>query len=286
MKSVVEQPSKITTKTYSKKIQTLIILAVALIACTSYFDRLAHNMINESLTSAVITFGTASVLDSSLSVLKSTEFSVGVASLDIGEMLNSVSDIIDQFKHVMALALASLSLQKFLLITMSSALFNALIIISGASLLTSLWIAKVSPLRTKLTAIFKTLLVLRFSILLSVGLTIVADFMFISDQVESSEHEVTAISANISGNTTNFSLYSTEKEESAEDSSFMEGVSNSWNKVKSSVSTPKQIITNTLDSLDDAMVNFINLMVLFVLKTIFLPILFLLAVKNAIFRGL
>lgn len=258
---------------------TLLIITLVIIACSSILDKIAHETINESLSSALITFGSASLLDSVISMFKSFEVSVGVASFDIGQMLNSISDMLDLFKHTMALALASLSLQKFLLITMSSKLFNGLILASGIALLSTIWVQSLSLYKIKAIKIFKVLLIIRFAVIASVSLALVADHLFIDASIKENESQATELSQSISQKV-NIITSLPEQLEQTETKGFMEGMSDKWNSVKSSVMTPKEIITNILESIDNAMIKFINLMMLFVLKTIILPILFLVAFKK------
>jgi hypothetical protein len=258
---------------------TLLIITLVIIACSSILDKIAHETINESLSSALITFGSASLLDSVISMFKSFEVSVGVASFDIGQMLNSISDMLDLFKHTMALDLASLSLQKFLLITMSSKLFNGLILASGIALLSTIWVQSLSLYKIKAIKIFKVLLIIRFAVIASVSLALVSDHLFIDASIKENESQATELSQSISQKV-NIITSLPEQLEQTETKGFMKGMSDKWNSVKSSVMTPKEIITNILESIDNAMIKFINLMMLFVLKTIILPILFLVAFKK------
>ncbi|WP_373959752.1 hypothetical protein [Vibrio gigantis] len=143
----LDQPNCNKPSSISKQAYSILIITLVVLACSTILDHAAHDAVNESLSSALITFGSASLLDSVVSMFKSFEVSVGVASFDLGQMLNSISDMLDLFKHTMALALASLSLQKFLLITMSSKLFNALVLLSGIGLLATIWTGKLTPFK-------------------------------------------------------------------------------------------------------------------------------------------
>lgn len=263
-----------------KTLHSLLIVLLVVIALSTVIDRTAHEAINQSLSSALITFGTASLLDSLISMFKSVELSIGFASFDVGQMLNSISDMLDLFKHTMALALASLSLQKFLLVTMSSKLFNFLILLSGGALLLTLWVPPLSLYRSKATQTFKVLIIIRFSVIASVSLSLGADHLFISDSIKENESQATELSQSISQKMEVLTSLSENTPNNESDSGFIVGMSQKWNNVKSTVSGPSYLITDVLDSIDSAMIKFINLMMLFVLKTIILPLLFLLAFKK------
>ncbi|KAA8677702.1 hypothetical protein [Vibrio gigantis] len=274
----LDQPNCNKPSIISKQAYSILIITLVVLACSTILDHAAHDAVNESLSSALITFGSASLLDSVVSMFKSFEVSVGVASFDLGQMLNSISDMLDLFKHTMALALASLSLQKFLLITMSSKLFNALVLLSGIGLLATIWTGKLTPFKERATKVFKTLLIVRFAVIASVSLSLAADHLFIDESVKENEAQATELSQSISKKVENIASIQTNGEQ--EDKGFIDGMSDKWDSMKANVITPKDIIVNIMESIDNAMIKFINLMMLFVLKTIFLPILFLLAFKK------
>ncbi|WP_060981550.1 hypothetical protein [Vibrio splendidus] len=274
----LDQPNCNKPSSISKQAYSILIITLVVLACSTILDHAAHDAVNESLSSALITFGSASLLDSVVSMFKSFEVSVGVASFDLGQMLNSISDMLDLFKHTMALALASLSLQKFLLITMSSKLFNALVLLSGIGLLATIWTGKLTPFKERATKVFKTLLIVRFAVIASVSLSLAADHLFIDESVKENEAQATELSQSISKKVENIASIQTNGEQ--EDKGFIDGMSDKWDSMKANVITPKDIIVNIMESIDNTMIKFINLMMLFVLKTIFLPILFLLAFKK------
>lgn len=274
----LDQPNCNKPSSISKQAYSILIITLVVLACSTILDHAAHDAVNESLSSALITFGSASLLDSVVSMFKSFEVSVGVASFDLGQMLNSISDMLDLFKHTMALALASLSLQKFLLITMSSKLFNALVLLSGIGLLATIWTDKLTPFKERATKVFKTLLIVRFAVIASVSLSLAADHLFIDESVKENEAQATELSQSISKKVENIASIQTNGEQ--EDKGFIDGMSDKWDSMKANVITPKDIIVNIMESIDNTMIKFINLMMLFVLKTIFLPILFLLAFKK------
>ncbi|WP_261904542.1 hypothetical protein [Vibrio fortis] len=274
----LDQPHRNKPSSISKQAYSILIITLVALACSTILDHAAHDAVNESLSSALITFGSASLLDSVVSMFKSFEVSVGVASFDLGQMLNSISDMLDLFKHTMALALASLSLQKFLLITMSSKLFNTLVLLSGVGLLATIWTGKLAPFKVRATKVFKTLLIVRFAVIASVSLSLAADHLFINESVKENEAQATELSQSISKKVESIASLQTNVEQ--EDKGFIDGMSDKWDSMKASVMTPKDIIVNIMESIDNAMVKFINLMMLFVLKTIILPILFLLAFKK------
>jgi len=265
-----------------KMIYSSIIVLLMLIACSAILDDIAHEAINSSLGSAIVTFGTASLLDSFISMFKSVELSVGLASFDIGQLLNSISDMLDLFKHTMALALASLSLQKFLLVTMSSKLFNFLVVMSAGALLSTLWVHSLKSYKAKATQIFKILLIVRFSVIVSVSLSLAADHLFIDKSIKENESQAAELSKTISQQMEALTSLPEEITSDEDDDGFMSGMSKTWSSVKSTVSGPKELIVNVMESIDNAMIKFINLMMLFVLKTIILPILFLFAFKKFI----
>ncbi len=263
-------------------IQTIAIIFLVSIGWLRFFDDIAADTIDQSLLRAVVTYGSASLLDSSISVVKSLEFSAGIASVDIGQMLNSASDIINIFKEIMIFSIASLGLQKFLLIMMSSNFFNILLTSSALVYLFSLYARAFKKYQSPLFNLFKMLFALRFAILISSSLTLLVDKIYIIDEITTYETQFTYAADNISSQAE--LIQSVEISNNTEEQGFIESISKKWDAMKTVVSTPKNIIEGIYESVNDSVLNLIILMTLFVLKTILLPLLFLYSIKRIAFQ--
>jgi hypothetical protein len=94
--------------------------------------------IDNSLGNAAIVYGISRGLNAVISILQSTEVSVVVATVTIGEILDPLNDLIERFSDLMTVALGSLALQKLFVELTSTLLFNILITVSGAVALLTL----------------------------------------------------------------------------------------------------------------------------------------------------
>ena len=118
----------------------LIVVVLVLVAISwspSTFDA-ATLQIDNSLGNAAIVYGISRGLNAVISVLQSTEVSVVVATVTIGEILDPLNDLIERFSDLMTVALGSLALQKLFLELTSTLLFNILITASGTIALLTL----------------------------------------------------------------------------------------------------------------------------------------------------
>lgn len=99
-------------------------------------DKYASDMVDSSLKEAVVVFGIAKGLNALISVAQGTQASMIPGFIfSIGEVLDPVNDLIEQFSWVMLASITSLGLQKiianivvgklfFIILTVSIAIFN------------------------------------------------------------------------------------------------------------------------------------------------------------------
>ena len=146
--------------------QKLMIMVVAILMALSwlnvvddYGDRYTTNALKQSAASYAVARGINAVV----SVLQSTEVSVGFASLSPGEVLDPLNDLVERFSWIAMMAMASLGLQKLLLLIASSILFKILITITGAMLIYSL-LRKNSRAKNAMIRLFVIAFFLRFAV--------------------------------------------------------------------------------------------------------------------------
>jgi len=118
-------------------LMVVVLVLVAISWSPSTYDA-ATLQIDNSLGNAAIVYGISRSLNAVISVLQSTEVSVVVATVTIGEILDPLNDLIERFSDLMTVALGSLALQKLFLELTSTLLFNILITASGAIALLTL----------------------------------------------------------------------------------------------------------------------------------------------------
>lgn len=231
-------------------------------------DDQAHDMLNDSMVAAGASFAVARSLDATISVAQSTGVSVGIASIDLGQVLNPLSDLIDKFSWVMTVAVGSLTLQKILLVISSSKLVNILLAIAGVLFLAVLWTEKFRSLQSVAANAVKAAFLLRFAVVVTVGLSLSVDNFFLDEQIKESSSQVETVSQVVTG----LSKSNAMGQQEAADGDFLSTLKNKFD----NLSSPAEKATQIKESVEDSILGFMNLIALFLLKTILLPLVFLL----------
>ena len=98
---------------------TVIAAAAVALAVTGLADDASENYADEALKRALVTFAVARGLNGVISVAQGTEVAVepgGVGvNFTVGQILDPINDLVEQFSSVMLVAASSLGLQKVLL---------------------------------------------------------------------------------------------------------------------------------------------------------------------------
>jgi len=130
-------------QTFSGRNRRLAIAAILLIIVTSWLsiiDRKAEEYVDESTLQALGIFGTLRLANATISVVKSVEVDAFFASVQFGQVLDPVDDLIEDASSVLKFALGSLFTQKILVEIASTQFFKILITASGLLLIASLYI--------------------------------------------------------------------------------------------------------------------------------------------------
>jgi hypothetical protein len=117
-------------KSHWKKIVTVLV-SVLLIATvlSPAFDEDATNVTNDNFTQAMLVFGSAKALNGVISVAQGTEVGPPGITVAIGEILDPINDLVEQFSWVMLASMTSLGIQKILMQIVSATFFDALFIL-------------------------------------------------------------------------------------------------------------------------------------------------------------
>jgi len=249
-----------------------ILLSVA-IAASGVVDETAGELAEDAFKRALVTFAVARTLNGVISLAQGTELSlepggVGV-NLGVGEILDPVNDLVEQFSGVMLVAASSLGLQNVLLRITAWWGCTALLCGAGLVALAALWWPGPAERRwiTFGTRFLMLVLVLRFIVpALVIGTNVVAK-QFLEDE----QHAATAALEAASEEIEEFS------EETplppAADRSMLERFGNSVRETLQSMDVDGRL-ERLKSSLANASEHIVNLIVLFVLQTILLPIAF------------
>jgi hypothetical protein len=162
-------------------------------------DRLSDRYTDQALSNAAVTFAVARVMNGVISVIQGTRLSatpagVGV-NLAVGEILDPLNDLLEQFSWIMLAATTSLGIQKILLAIGPSLGFNIVLGMSIAYLIVALW-SKSRLIRPQ-TALKLVLLVatLRFAMALVVLANQWVFYAFMQDDYQTSAASLEQASA-------------------------------------------------------------------------------------------
>lgn len=182
-----------------KPLVLLCLIAVTLAAWFSPLDHRAQDYVEAGLKRAFVTFAAARGLNAIISVIQGTELSIGVAAeatFSIGEVLDPVNDMVEQFSDLMLLATVSFGIQEVLLIIGQHAFVKV-----GLTLVAALWTGLYLS-GTRIPRLLNALLVVglmaRFAIpVAAIGAETAFD-VFLKDQYEESAQKIAVAKGAIS----------------------------------------------------------------------------------------
>lgn len=158
-----------------------VLVAIAL-AWLGRMDSFSSTYLADSIKSTGIIYGIARGINALVSVLQSSEISVMLVSVNIGELLDPLNDLIERFSHVLVVALGALVLQKILLEIVAHPGFSVVLTLLGILLLYSSLGSRLSGHRT-LVRLFVLALFLRFALVLAVLGGSLVDRWFLEEDI-------------------------------------------------------------------------------------------------------
>lgn len=127
----------------AKLLWTLATLIVALVATTGWVDTVGDDYAERAFGRALVTFAAARTLNGVISVAQGTEVAVEPAGVGVifslGQILDPINDLVERFSTVMLVATSSLGLQNVLLDITGWWGTSAALLAAGALLLVTLW---------------------------------------------------------------------------------------------------------------------------------------------------
>ncbi len=153
-----------------KTVITLLAVVVGILAYTGTVDEYGEDYADKGFKRALATFAVARALNGVISVAQGTEVAVQPAGIGInftpGEILDPVNDLVERFSWVMLASSTSLGLQKLLLTIFSSQAFSLATVISLALAIFALWYQGRQPpwLKPLLYKVTLFVLIVRFCI--------------------------------------------------------------------------------------------------------------------------
>lgn len=237
-------------------------------------DKSGEKYINDTLNKAIYTYGIARVANGIISVIQSTEVNAAPAGIGmtfgVGEGLDPVNDIIERFSVVMLISTSSLGVQKVLMEIGTWLGFKILLSLSMLILLTGIWVPQIKRLDLVRLGLNIGLfaIVIRCCIPTIGAIGNLVDDLFLAHQYESSTQSLTRLNEEIQ-NTKLISSDSVRPDD--ENSGYLEKLKSIYSSGKI-VSTINDKLATIKDKLTDFIPLLIDLIAIFIIQTILLPI--------------
>jgi hypothetical protein len=254
---------------------TLAAVAAVVLAVSGVADSVSDDYSDEAFKRGLVTFAIARALNGVISVAQGTEVAVepgGVGvNFTVGQILDPINDLIEQFSSVMLVATSSLGLQNILLNMtgwwgVTVALGAAVLFVIGAIW----WPGGVrAGVKTLALRIFLVLAFLRFAL----PVLIIGTHIVFSAFLEEEHDAATAVLEATSSQIEEFNQEPTAAVP-GEESSFFDRIGEAIGSSMESLDVSGRI-ERLKDSASGASEQIVNLIVIFVLQTIILPLAFL-----------
>jgi len=254
---------------YYPKMILLVFTTIALfLALSLAIDDEAKKMVDDSFKQAIIVFGSAKALNGVISLAQGTQLDLPFVIVAIGQVLDPINDLVEQFSLVMLASLTSLGIQKILLGFVTNNIYNYTLFIFV--IIFNFWLFKRFKRDEKIRDIFfkitLVLLFLRFAIPM---ISYANDLSY--NYFVKSEYNIEKLNENIIQVKENVNSVTTDTIKQKEDNSFFDKV---MEKFDSSYYEKK--IDEYTNAVDNSSEYIIDLIIVFVFQTILLPIVFLL----------
>jgi hypothetical protein len=256
-----------------KVLWTIVVFASIAIAGSGIVDDAAGDLAEDAFKRALLTFAVARTLNGVISLAQGTELAlepggVGV-NLGVGEVLDPVNDLVEQFSGVMLVAASSLGLQNVLLRITAWWGCTALLVGAGLVALVLTWWP--GPIERRVSTfgmrLLMLVLVLRFIVPALVIGTNVVTKQFLEDEQRTATAALEAASEEIE------EISEEAAPPRSTDRSMLERFGDSVRDTLESMDVDGRLERLRM-SLATASEHIVNLIVLFVLQTILLPIAF------------
>lgn len=255
---------------------TLFAILAAALALSGFADDTSDEYAEEAFKRALVTFAVARGLNGVISVAQGTEIAVepgGVGvNFTVGQILDPINDLIEQFSSVMLVATSSLGLQNILLNMTGWWGVTAVVTLTALFLVIATWWpggakVAVSSLAMK---VFLIAAFLRFAL----PLLVIGTHIVFSAFLESEHDAATAVLEATSSEIETLNQDDAVPVPNPESTSLMDRFGDMWDSSVGQMNIAGRI-DNLKESVSSASEQIINLIVIFVLQTIILPLVFL-----------
>ena len=275
------------TKTRKRILISVFIIIIGVMSYTAALDALiektyinkldtqARAYLDDAVKKSVFTFAIVRGINGLISVVQGTYIAVTPAGLGVtlaaGEILDPLNDIIERFSLVMLISTTSLGIQKVLMEAGIWFGFKVLISFSMLILLIGTWIPKIQSINLK-TLGYKLIVI---SIVVRFGIPVVAVSsgeiygLFLKDKYEESTESLEKIRGEIEE-----SNLTEENKDQKQEQGLLDSLKDKYQNLTGSMDLRNKL-TALKDTVSNAVEYIINLIVVFVLQTILIPLLVL-----------
>ena len=245
------------------------------LAWSNWVDEQADNVTVENLKQALAVLALARTFNGVISVAQGTEVAiqpVGVGvTLTLGEVLDPLNDLVEQFSALALMASVSLGLQLTISKIMASPMLTGALTLVMACYLLFLWTSKreVTPWHQTLHKILGFALFLRFFLAITLLTTHWVDTVFLQDIQDQAVERLTLTSDSIK-EINNQSAVAQEEPQGFFDRT-SESISQLLDSSRQSLDIKEQLAT-VQEKAEASVEEIINLIVVFLLQTLLIPI--------------
>jgi hypothetical protein len=137
---VFEPEVEVMTKKITASVLILILFGLSF---TKVIDTASEEVTHDAMANAVVTYAAVRVLGGTVSMIQESSIEVAPAgvgmNLALGQALDPLNDLLEQFAQVMLVSVVSLGVQEILLAVGHTSFFNVLVLLSGVVFLIALW---------------------------------------------------------------------------------------------------------------------------------------------------
>lgn len=252
---------------WNKLLLVTLTLFALCFALTFTIDDNAKRLVDDSFKQSVIVFGSAKALNAVISLAQGTELNLPFVIVAVGEILDPINDLVEQFSLVMLASMVSLGIQKILLNFVTNDIYNY--ILFTFVIVFNIWLFKRftndERLRDLFFKITFILLFLRFAIPMIGYVNEVSYNYFVKPQYNINELNQDILKVKDDVSKINQETI-TQKEESSFFNKVMEKFDSSYYEKK---------VNDYKEAVDNSSQYIIDLIIVFIFQTILLPIIFL-----------
>ncbi len=259
----------------------ILIISVILIVANSSkdIDKKGEELINHSLQEAVAIYAVSKALNGVISVVQGTEISPPGLTITIGEILDPINDLVERFSWIMLLCITSLGIQKIFINIVSGDIFvytlMAVVVVSNILY----WFDGLN--KTK-TTVYKTTALLLFLKFVIPIMTIANGYVY--EYYIKQNYDIQKMKESLTISTQELQNNSVVKKEQNNNKGFLEKLTNKISDIVS-LKFYKQKIKNYKTIANNTSEYIINLVIVFIFKTIVFPLIFIYMLYRLVSKG-